>query len=35
MDMDIVEELRTDREKGARHLRSEFRVGLMSLARRL
>ena len=33
--MDIVEELRTDREKGARHLESEFRVGLMSLARRL
>ncbi|MBR3086769.1 MAG: sigma-70 family RNA polymerase sigma factor, partial [Kiritimatiellae bacterium] len=33
--MDIVEELRTDPETGARHLKNEFRVGLMSLARRL
>lgn len=32
--MDIVEELRTDREKGARRLDSEYKAGLMSLARR-
>ncbi|MBR0057325.1 MAG: sigma-70 family RNA polymerase sigma factor [Kiritimatiellae bacterium] len=33
--MDIVEELRQDRERGARRLESEYKAGLMSLARRL
>ena len=32
--MDIVEEIRTDREKGARRLESEYKAGLMSLALR-
>ena len=32
--MDIVEELRRDREKGARRLEAEYKAGLMSLARR-
>ena len=32
--MDIVEELRNDRERGARRLESEYRAGLMTLARR-
>ena len=32
--MTIVEELRTDRESGARRLESEYKAGLMSLARR-
>ena len=32
--MDIVEELRRDREKGARRLEVEYKAGLMSLARR-
>ena len=32
--MDIVEELRQDREKGARRLESEYKAGLMSLAQR-
>ena len=32
--MDIVEELRTDREKGARRLEAEYKAGLMSLALR-
>lgn len=32
--MDIVEELRRDRESGARRLVSEYKAGLMSLARR-
>ena len=33
--MDIVEEIRTDRERGAKRLEGEYRVGLMTLARRL
>ena len=33
--MDIVEEIRTDRERGAKRLVGEYRVGLMTLARRL
>jgi RNA polymerase sigma-70 factor (ECF subfamily) len=32
--MDIVEELRQDREKGARRLEAEYKAGLMTLARR-
>jgi RNA polymerase sigma-70 factor (ECF subfamily) len=32
--MDIVEELRTNREKGARRLEAEYKAGLMSLALR-
>ena len=32
--MDIVEEIRTDREKGARRLESEYRNGLRTLAMR-
>ena len=32
--MTIVEELRTDRESGARRLESEYKAGLMTLARR-
>ena len=32
--MTIVEELRTDRESGARRLEAEYKAGLMSLARR-
>ncbi len=32
--MDIVEELRSDREKGARRLEAEYKAGLMSLALR-
>ena len=32
--MDIVEEIRQDREKGAKRLESEYKAGLMSLARR-
>ncbi|MBR0056558.1 MAG: hypothetical protein IJP66_04450 [Kiritimatiellae bacterium] len=32
--MDIVEELRQDREKGARRLVNEYKAGLMTLARR-
>jgi RNA polymerase sigma factor (sigma-70 family) len=32
--MDIVEELRKDRENGAKRLVSEYKAGLMSLARR-
>ena len=32
--MDIVEELRQDREKGARRLETEYKAGLMTLARR-
>ena len=32
--MDIVEELRQDREKGARRLEAEYKAGLLSLARR-
>ena len=33
--MDIVEELRQDREAGAKRLESEYRAGLLALARRL
>jgi DNA-directed RNA polymerase specialized sigma24 family protein len=33
--MDIVEELRQNREAGARRLESEYKVGLVSFARRL
>ena len=32
--MDIVEEIRQDREKGAKRLESEYKAGLMTLARR-
>ena len=32
--MDIVEEIRQDREKGAKRLESEYKAGLMALARR-
>ena len=32
--MDIVEELRRDRENGAKRLVSEYKAGLMTLARR-
>ena len=32
--MDIVEELRQDREKGAKRLETEYKAGLMTLARR-
>ena len=32
--MDIVEEIRKDRERGAKRLVSEYKAGLMSLARR-
>ena len=32
--MDIAEELRQDREKGARRLESEYKAGMMTLARR-
>ena len=32
--MDIVEELRRDRESGARRLEAEYKIGLMTLARR-
>ena len=32
--MDIVEELRTNRENGARRLEAEYKAGLMALARR-
>ena len=32
--MDIVEEIRQDREKGAKMLESEYKAGLMALARR-
>ena len=32
--MDIVEEIRTNRESGARRLESEYKAGLMTLARR-
>ena len=32
--MTVVEELRTDRERGARRLESEYKAGLMTLARR-
>ncbi|MBQ7667688.1 MAG: sigma-70 family RNA polymerase sigma factor, partial [Kiritimatiellae bacterium] len=32
--MDIVEELRRDRESGARRLEAEYKVGLLALARR-
>jgi len=32
--MDIVEEIRQDREKGAKRLVEEYKAGLMSLARR-
>ncbi len=35
MQMTIVEELRNDRESGARRLESEYKAGLMILARRL
>ncbi|MBR4612030.1 MAG: hypothetical protein IKO40_04865, partial [Kiritimatiellae bacterium] len=33
--MDIVEEIRTDRERGAKRLEAEYRNGLLTLARRL
>ena len=33
--MTIVEELRKDRENGAKRLESEYRAGLLTLARRL
>ena len=33
--MDIVEELRQDREAGAKRLESEYRAGLLAMARRL
>ena len=33
--MDIVEEIRNDREKGAKRLESEYRSGLMTLAMRI
>lgn len=33
-DMTIVEELRTDRESGARRLEAEYKAELMALARR-
>ena len=33
--VDIVEELRQNREAGARRLESEYKVGLVSFARRL
>lgn len=33
--MDIVEQLRIDRENGARRLESEYKAGLLTLARRL
>ena len=32
--MDIVEEIRKDRESGARRLEAEYKIGLMALARR-
>ena len=32
--MDIVEELRKDRESGAKRLEAEYKAGLMTLARR-
>ena len=32
--MDIVEELRNNRESGARRLEAEYKAGLMALARR-
>ena len=32
--MSIVEEIRQDREKGAKRLESEYKAGLMALARR-
>ncbi len=32
--MDIVEELRQNRESGARRLEAEYKAGLMALARR-
>jgi hypothetical protein len=33
--MDIVEEIRNDREAGARRLETEYKAGLMTLAVRL
>ena len=34
VDVSIVEELRTNRESGAKRLESEYKAGLMTLARR-
>ena len=32
--MDIVEEIKQDRERGAKRLEAEYKAGLMTLARR-